>query len=105
MDKVIKKIHDNTREHVYNYYKLKYHDRNMILEILTPLTAYIAELRLFRDGNSFIASQNYNRQDQYFFSMLTSKVNNFKIPNILKDNKYLYILFAINYVLAEKNLN
>ena len=105
MDKVIKKIHDHTREHVYNYYKLKYHDRNMILEILTPLTAYIAELRLFRDGNSFIASQNYNRQDQYFFSMLTSKVNDFKLPNILKDNKYLYILFAINYVFAEKDLN
>ena len=104
MDTVIKKIHDHTREH-YNDYKLIYHDRNIILEILTPLTAYIAELRLFRDGNSFIASQNYNRQDQYFYSMLTSKVNNFKILDILKDNKYLYILFAINYVLAEKDLN
>lgn len=105
MNTVIRKIHDHTREHVYNHYKLIYHDRNIILEILTTLTAYIAELRLFRDGNSFIASQNYNRQDQYFFSMLTSKVNNFKIPDILKNNKYLYLLFAINYVFAEKDLN
>lgn len=104
MDKVIKKIHDHIREH-YNEYKLKYYDKNMTLEILTPLTEYTAELRLFKNENSFIASQNYNRQDQYFYSMLTSKVNNFDVSKLLKDNKYLYLLFAINYVFAEKDLN
>lgn len=102
MDKVIKKIHDHTREQDADHYKLKYYDKNATLEILTPLIAHISELRVF-ENNKIVVSQHYKRQDQVFCPITIS--NNFKIPKILKNNKYLYILFAINYVLAEKDLN
>ena len=102
MDKVIKKIHNYTTEQDADHYKLKYCDKNATLEILTPLIAHISELRVF-ENNKFAVSQHYKRQDQIFCPMTVS--NNFKFPEILKDNKYLYILFAMNYVLPEKDLN
>lgn len=102
IDTVIRKIHDHTREH-YNDYKLKYYDKNTILEISTPLTAYISELRIIYNNDNIVALQRYNRQDQIFRYMLVA--NNFEISELLKNNKYLYLLFAINYVFAEKDLN
>lgn len=100
---VIRKIHDHTREHNYNHYKLKYYDKKITLEILTPLTAYVSELRLFDDNYDLVASQNYDRQNEVFRYMRVA--NYFKVPDLLKNNEYLYLLFAMNYVFAEKDLN
>lgn len=104
MDTVIRKIHDHTREH-YNEYKLKYYDRNMTLEILTTLTAYIAELRLFKNENSFIIISRSSKG--YFIPLAKLTYLDLKlIEEIYTKYKFkfynMYNLFLLSY-LYEKN--